>query len=57
MESISVEEASSDVAEEMSAQDNQAKQQALVDQFQRLRMRLSSETKKVSPKLSAMETK
>jgi chemotaxis protein MotB len=44
---ISVEEASpSDVAEEMSAQDNQAKQQALADQFQRLRMRLSSEIEK-----------
>ena len=44
---ISVEEASpSDVAEEMSAQDNPAKQQALADQFQRLRMRLSTEIEK-----------
>ena len=44
---ISVEEASpSDMDEDMSAQDNQNKQQALADQYQRLRMQLSTEIEK-----------
>ena len=44
---ISVEEASpSDVAEDMSAQSNEDTQRALADQYQLLRMRLSSEIEK-----------